>query len=164
MQTSYGIYYDRLTLGQLADKTYTPLTHYIAETIIKFGQAIVRGDNDFEKNCKTPSATGQVFRGISVKTPAIEQTETSYPNTVSVGLYNIGNSVSAIRKGRVAVKVLVDVEVDDPAFFVFSDANPLNIGYFRKDAGGGVADAVPTGIFVSKAMAGGLAVLEINIP
>jgi hypothetical protein len=164
MQTSYNLYYDRLTLGQIADKTYTYPISLKAETIIRFGQAVVRGTVNQELNGRSPSVTGEIFRGISIKTPALEQVETAYPNTVSVGLYNIADSFSVMRKGRVAVKVLQDVGVDDPAYFVFSDADPLNVGYFRKDDGGGVADAVPTGKFVSAALAGGLAVLEINIP
>jgi hypothetical protein len=166
MQTSYSLYYDRLTLGQIVDKTYTYPISLKAETIIKFGQAVVRGTNDPELNGRSPSVTGEIFRGVSLKTPALEQTETAYPNTLSVGLFNIADSFSVMRKGRVAVKVLQDVAVDDDAFYVFSDPDPLNIGYFRKDDGGDipVADQVPTGKFVSAALAGGIAILEINIP
>jgi hypothetical protein len=87
---------------------------------------------------------------------------TGYPTTSS-GKYLIGMVVPVLRRGAIWVRVNTNVNVDDPVYFVYSAANPALQGNFQNVAGG-IADLVPTGVFIKAGLAGGLAVVELNLP
>jgi hypothetical protein len=162
IQTTFNLYFNAAKLGELYDRRYALSESYVAETDIKYGQACVAG-TDLDRQVKTPNATGQKFRGISIATWQIEQTITTYP-TDSRGIYLITSVVPVLRRGTIWVKVSQNVSIDDPVYFVHTDANPELVGTFRKDANVDKADLVPTGVFRKAAPDGGLAVVEINLP
>lgn len=162
IQTDFYLYFSPAKLGEIYDRSYSLVQSYKAESEIRFGQACVAG-TDLDTQVKTPSTTGQKFRGISVALWQIEQKLTGYPTTSS-GVYQVGEVVGVLGRGVIWVKVSQDVQIDDPVYFVHTDANPLIVGTFRKDANVNKADLVPTGIFKKAALSGGLAVVEINLP
>lgn len=150
-QTSYNLYQDAAHVGLLYDNEPYTMVNAAAEGAIPFGSAVVAG-TDAEKQVKVPTATSQVFRGITISTWAQEQ-------IAGDGQYLDTDAVNIIKKGVVWVTVNQNVLVDAPAFFIYTGADA---GKFRADATD--ADAVPTGVFRLSANAGELVPLEINLP
>ena len=165
VQTTYQQYFDRAKAGLVADIRTAILESFAAETELNFGMATVAGTNP-EKQVKKPSTAGEVFRGITVAEWTMEQKLTGAPasTTDSIGKFIQYDMVPILRRGLIWVKVIQDVIVDDAAYFMHSSPAPADNGYFRKDTAGGQADLVPTGVFRSSALAGELALLEINLP
>lgn len=167
IQTTFNQYFNPAKLGEIYDNRTKVAESYIAEDLIRFGQAVVVG-TDPDRQVLTPSATGEVFMGISVALWQIEQQLTTYPTTSS-GLYPAKSVAGILRRGAIWVRVNQDVEINDPVYFVFSDADSTKIGNFRKDdgvvlPGSEIADLIPYAIFRKAAKAGELAVVEINMP
>jgi len=162
IQTDFSLYFNAAKLGELYDRREALTEAFVAETALRFGQACVVG-TDKDRQVKAPSTTGQVFRGISIATWQLEQQITGYP-TDSSGSYPIKMPLPVLRRGSIWVKVSQDVSVDDPVYFVHTDASPAIVGTFRKDANTDKADLVPTGVFRKAAKSGELAVVEINLP
>jgi len=166
VQTTYQQYFEQAKAGLIADIRTAVLESFAAENELNFGMATVAG-TDPAKQVKKPSAASQVFRGITVAAWTMEQKLTGAPASTadSIGKFVQYDMVPVLRRGLIWVKVVQDVVIDDAAYFVHTEAvNPEYIGYFRKDVDGGNADAVPTGVFRSSALAGALALLEVNIP
>lgn len=165
VQTTYQLYYERAKAGMIADLRTKVEESYAAESELNFGMAAVAG-TDPEKQIKKPDAAGQTFRGITTDEWTEEQRLTNVPasTTESEGKFIEYDMVPVLRRGVIWVKVVQDVNVDDPVYFMHSSPAPEDNGYFRKDAAGGQADLVPTGVFKTSALAGELAVVEINLP
>lgn len=163
IQTTYDLYYLRAKAGMLGDVRDNTQESYAAENEFNFGMAAVFGTNA-EKQIKKAVATGEVFAGITVAAMTTEQTLVPGSISDSTGKWLQYDMVPTLRKGQIWVKVTQDVNPNDPVYFVHTNADPTKIGYFRKDADTANADLVPTGIFRTAALAGGLALVEINLP
>lgn len=89
------------------------------------------------------------------------------PNVGSDGAapYYEGEAVSLLTRGRVYVKVENAVSSDDQVYLRFvSGGAGEEVGQFRSDNAGGNAVLVADARWIFGASAGGLAVLEINMP
>jgi len=162
IQTTFDLYFNAAKLGELYDRRSSVTESFVAQAAIRFGQAVVAG-TDLDRQVTIPAGTGMTFRGISIAVWQIEQQITAYPTTSS-GSYPIASVVPVLRRGSIWVRVNQDVVIDDPVYFVHTDADPLKVGNFRKDADTNKADLVPTAVFRKAAKAGELAVVEINLP
>jgi hypothetical protein len=97
--------------------------------------------------------------GISVSTMAIEQ------DSNGVVEYNNGYCFPSMRKGRVYVVPEVNVASGDLVYCRFdADGTTTFEGHFRNTSDSGKAVLVPYAVFKTTALAGGFAVIEINLP
>lgn len=151
-QLDYSLYMNTAFIGLISDLQAHRIVSAAAEGVVPFGIAVVPG-TDAEKQIIVPTQTGEVFRGVSVATQAVEQ------NALGDAEYADTSVVSIMKQGTIWVRVNSNVLVDAAAFFVYTGAE---VGQFRND--GTSADAVPTGVFRSTANSGDLALLEINLP
>lgn len=141
--------------GMIADARDCLTESYAAETAaIPFGRAVIAG-TDKQKQVKTPSGAGGVFRGVSVAEQAQEQAFGT-----GVVAYAVGDAVNVGRRGLFWVDTAGAVAIDAPAFFVVSGGTA---GKFD-DLDDGTTDPVPTGVFRSATDGAGLALLELNLP
>lgn len=76
----------------------------------------------------------------------------------------VGDAAAVMRRGRIYVYVDGDVTPDDTVYCRHTvNTGKLILGAFRADNDGGKAQAV-TAKFLTSASAGGVAVLDINLP
>jgi hypothetical protein len=162
IQTNFSLYYNPAKLGELYDRRPIVDEGFTALSSIRFGQGVVFGANP-DNQVITPSLSTQVFAGISIGIWTIEQQITAYPTT-SQGMYIAGMIIPVMRRGAIWVRVNIDVNINDPVYMVYANADPALIGNFRNNAGTSEAVLVPTGIFRKSATAGNLAVVELNLP
>lgn len=152
-QLAYNYTMPVAVAGMKADITDDTVNSYAAEGAIPFGVAVIAG-TDVTKQVKIPAAAGGVFRGIALHDPNTMQTD------AGVAQYATKAAVNVMSQGRVWVRVAGDVAIDAPAFFLVSGANAGQLD----DLDDATTDAVPTGKFRTAGTAGGLAILELNMP
>lgn len=111
-QTSYSINIPPAVAGQLVDAGRDKYSEsFLNETVagLGFGLAVVRGAS--AQGCKIPTAAGQVFIGVSLKTDAVMPS-----NSGNVG-YPYQRAVNVLRKGRVWVLTSGTVAEGENAYF-----------------------------------------------
>lgn len=75
------------------------------------------------------------------------------------------DAVAVMRRGRIYVYVDDDVTPDDTVYVRHTvNTGKTVLGAFRNDNDGGKAQALATSKFLTSASAGGVAVLDINLP
>jgi len=154
VQTSYSQTMTVAVAGMPGDARDHVVESFAAETAaIPFGRAVIAG-SDKDKQVKTPSGAGGVFRGVSMREQAQEQNSSG---TVAVA---VGDTVNVLRRGLVWVDTAGAVVQDAPAFFVVSGGSA---GKFD-DLDDSTTDPVPTGVFRSATSGAALALLELNLP
>lgn len=127
--------------------------------------------NDFDVTGGASQATATIdnvtedeFYGVALRIQNKENLNDS-DGTVGPAPYREGDAVSMLTRGRVYVKVEDAVTSDSDVFMRFVQGSSTeNPGQFRSDNAGGDAIAVPDSRWIFGAEAGGLAVLEINMP
>ena len=103
----------RLTEGQeglVTDLRPTINVSKVAEGIVGFGRALVAG-TDPTSQVKIPSAVGQVFRGISRNTYALER------DSALNAEYTDKSTVNVLRDGEIWVTVKDDVVIDTAVYY-----------------------------------------------
>lgn len=144
--------------GQLADAGFTDKISASAEVAVPMGKLVVRG-TDPAKQGKLPTAAGDIvvakILGVSLHDQAREQKPAN-----SAIQYEIKDSMSLLRSGRIVVKVEETVVAGDVPS-VRHAAGGLGIGSFAKTADANRA-ALPNAVYVQGASANGLAVVEIS--
>ncbi len=158
MQSSVNTYMDVGLPGQLADIGPHDIVTKIntSGAAIGFGLFVTKGSTD--GSAVLPDATGEVTGkvglGVTVRTLHI----------VSGTGYADKGAMSVIKKGRVYVQVEDDVIAETAAFVRFVAGDGEQLGAFRSDADTADAVALPGAKFVTDASAGGIAVLDLNLP
>lgn len=143
--------------GLLFDIGHSSVLTYRAEENIPFGLGLVKGTGS--EDAKLPEDDAGVFVGISIRTQAVEQ------DASGEAFYAEKSAVSVLTRGRIYVKVEQDVALGDPVFLRFEVGAPgTAVGQFRKNADTDKAYLIEGARFVRAAQAGGLAVVEINLP
>lgn len=138
----------------------------VAEAGINNGLLVVQGAN--ERTCKAPAAAADIAKAIGI-TPYRATQMPGWPPGGTTTHYQAGDTIGAIRKGRVWVKVEEAVAAQDPVF-VRHAANGGNtiLGSFRKSAdnpgGGATATQLAGSVYLTAAAGGGLALVEVNLP
>jgi hypothetical protein len=146
--------------GQLADTDDFQALTYFAAAATPFGSGVVLSGTN---QAALPGTANDKFLGVVLQT----QREQGYQT--GVAQYAQGDPLPALTKGRVNVIAEQAVNPLDPVYVRFS-ANGANtvLGSFRKDAdnpgAGATAFQVPQARWLTAASAGGVAVLEINLP
>lgn len=159
VQTSYTAEMAAAFEGQRSNLGITNVTSRVAESgDIPFGRAIVQGTADNQG--KLPTATGQVFIGVSEMTTAWSE------NASDLHLYSQYREMNIIDFGEVWVYTEQSVVPGDDAYFRHTaDTAPLNIvGRFRKDASGGDADQVIGAKWMTTTAAGGIGKVKLSAP
>ena len=136
------------------------------ETNIPFGVGVVEDLTGLsDERAHLPQATGDIttvgsFAGIAVHSHAAEQDKG--------GINNLGyepqSAMSLMRRGRVIVQVEDAVVKGGLPFVRFVAGAGEQLGAFRSDADTSDAVALPNSRFVTSSGAGGLAIVEINLP
>jgi len=152
-QVDYNLRMGEGQEGLITDLRPTTTISKVAEGVIGFGRALVAGTNP-TLQVKIPSAKGQVFRGVSIGTWAMER------NTALNAEYIDTSSVSVLRKGEIWVEVKGDVVIDAPVYYYISGAYA---GYFTSVISS-ATELLPNAVFTSSAAGGTLATIEILMP
>ena len=151
-QLNYNVNMDVAFEGMLADSVKIAALSKITEGAdLEFGLGCKKGTSD---NQIVPlAANTDKFEGVIIHRHREE------------GELGDKVSVSLLRKGRIYVLVEQDVVAGEAAFVRAVAAGAERAGAFRKDADGGDAiDLTGKAEFVTSALAGELAVLDINLP
>lgn len=136
------------------------ITARASATELIFGRMAIRGASDGLVIIPAGTATAQM--GIVVRDENID------PSLISTGDIPAGHGATLLRKGRIFV--LPEVDVTEGAAVYYRHANagvaPEALGAFRDDNDGGSGDVtlVSGAVWASSALAGELAILEVNFP
>jgi hypothetical protein len=148
MQLSYPVNPSAAFEGMLADNGDHDALSKIAEgSTLAFGRGCQLGTS--EDQVKKLDGNTNKFAGVVVH------------KHVELGLVSDKMSISVLRKGRIWVKVDETIAQGDPVF-VRTDAG--NEGLFRKTTVAGAIDLSSKATIVVGAAAGGLAILDLNLP
>lgn len=131
-------------------------------TAIPFGTGAVQATTG-DRDIVVPAASTDVFVGVAVH----QHVEQGY-GTVNA-THAVNSAVPLLRRGRIWVMAEQAVAPTDPVFVRYTANGTIGgvvtaAGQFRKDADTSRALAVPNARWVTSAAAGGLAVLEVNLP
>ena len=136
------------------------------ELNVPFGVLVVEDTTGLsDDRAHLPQATGDIttvgkVAGIAIHNHGVEQNKG--------GINNLGyepqSAMNVLRKGRVLVTVEDAVVKGGLPFVRFVAAASEQLGSFRSDADTSDAVALPDARYVTSASAGGLAVIEINLP
>lgn len=133
-----------------------------AAVAIMNGRFVTQGTADDQ--CKLPTVTGDVTGkplGLAVYDASLTP---AWPASTGEP-YPIGSGVSILRKGRAWVKVEEAVAPFDPVFVRFAaGGGGTALGAFRKSADTATAVQLPGAVYLTTALANGLAVVEFNLP
>ena len=146
--------------GCVADAVNTVKESKAAAAAVPFGTLVCRRASpaDGQDVCANPAATADVTArayGIALRD------ETRKHGTG----YEINDQVTYLRRGRVWVTVEDGVTGGAAVFVRFTvEAPDLQLGTFRSDADTDKAVALPGAVYRTSASAGGLAMVEINLP
>jgi len=152
-QINYNLTMSEGQEGLVTDLQPNTIVSYIAEGVVGFGRALVAG-TDPTSQVKIPSAKGQVFRGVSIGTWALER------NTALNAEYIDKSTVSVLRKGEIWVTVAGAVVIDTPVYYYVTGANA---GYFTNVISADT-ELLPNAVFKSSAGDGEFARIEILLP
>ena len=139
MQTEFKSYMDPLIIGQIADTSPRTINSFAAEAKIEFATAVKRGTNE-GKQC-LPLDGIESFLGVAIRN-----------DLCTDGYYPVGEVVSVMTKGRVAVKTTEAVKAGDKAYV---HAN----GTFNKTADEGLEIGI---FFGEQATENKLVILELK--
>jgi hypothetical protein len=125
---------------------------------IPFGRLVVRATAD--DICKLPAAatdiTARKYFGVALADSSKE------PAIPAAAAYEEGQTVSALRRGRVWVKVEQAVVMGENAFVRYA-AGGDGLGAFGNTAGTSERAALPGAYYLTGAAIGGLALLDLNL-
>jgi len=142
--------------GALADIALSDKVGRFAAADINFGVGLAQ--TAVAGQAEIPTATGFTFEGIAV------QTNKPTPNSTGIALYEAGEEITVLRKGRIWVYVEEAVAVNDDVYLRHTDNVALLAGDFRTDADTAKADQITNARFITATTAAGLAMVEINLP
>lgn len=137
--------------GQIADLGPRYVRTRVAEGAIAFGRALATGTAS--PQVVVMSDVGEEFEGVALFTHNRENQ--LYDSNLG---YIDKDAVNVLRQGRVYVEVTDDVADGDTAYVDVTN------GKFTNTDNAGANPEVPTGRFTMSASAGGLSILEINLP
>jgi hypothetical protein len=131
-------------------------------TAIPFGTGAVQAGTG-DRDIVVPSASTDVFVGVSLH----QHVEQGYGSVNAT--HAVNSAVPLLRRGQVWVMAEQAVTPSDPVFVRYTANGTINgvvtaAGQFRKDADTSRALQIPNARWVTSAAAGGLAVLEVNLP
>ena len=148
---------EALIRGALQDSGFTDKVSGISAEVIEFGKGLAVTATEGED--AKPAAAGFTFGGIAV------QTLQGIPNSTGEAVYEIGEDITILKKGRI---VVYSEQAVNPTLAVFL-RHTLNVtlvpGDFRVDID--TANAQDISAFaqwVSTTTGAGEAILEINAP
>lgn len=153
------------TTNTVVGTTNCTVTNQIAnQAAIDFG-LIVCQDQMYDEKARVPQGATDItsvlkILGLTIQTQAIEQ---NYQSAGGDG-YAINEEMSILRKGNAWVQVEVAVTPADTPYARYTVSGDTKLGGIRNDADTGKAAAIPNARFVTSAAAGGLALLELNLP
>ena len=142
--------------GALADIALSDKVGRFAALDVKFGLGLA--SSAVQGEALVPTATGFKFEGISV------QTNKPTLNATGEALYEAGQEITVLKKGRIWVYSEVAVNPSLDVFLRHTDNATLLAGDFRTDADTARGDQIANAKWVSTTTAAGLAMVEINLP
>ena len=160
-QTSYSVYMNAAFVGGHAQLVTVTTGRNNSGAEIPYGRAVVfdTGAGTTQIAVKLPSATGQKMMGAVLYDHAHEIQTTGVPDD---------GVLSLVSRGQVWMETEQAVTPNDPVFVRFNAAGATGtspaVGKVRLDADTGKADAVTAARFLTTAAAGGLVLVEWNIP
>lgn len=155
MQTDYNDL-SAAVKGGLADIALTDKVGRFAAADVAFGVGLAATTTAGQ--AEVPTATSFVFEGISVQTNKVTL------NATGEALYQAGEEITVLKKGRIWVYTEVAIAVGDAVFLRHTVNAALVPGDFRNDADTARADAITNARFVTATTGAGLVQVEINLP
>ena len=147
VQTSYDSEHAEGFVGQLADLQLTNVISRSVETTeVDFGLAVVRGTADDQ--CILPSATGQFFVGITVRTIA------GTADTAGDRKYQPNESANLLDEGVIYAICEDGCIPGDDVFFRHTVNTTEVIGALRTDLDTDKADQIANAVWVTTTAAG----------
>jgi hypothetical protein len=161
VQTTYSMEPAIAVAGQIEDRQGAYIVSRSLETVTGLDAGVFCSKGASANQCKAIAAAGDVdadVLGVSVYRPI------KMPVSATARFAET-ETVPIIRRGRVWVKVQGDVADDSPVFVVHENAGG-NAGQIRADVGAGdnEATAFVAARVVRGGSAGGVALIEINLP
>lgn len=153
-QTSYSVNQGVGASGQIANSApHTVLTWNNPTDEIKYGRMVAKVSGD-ENGIKLPTSGSDVMVGIAVREL----------NRATADKYAVKEAVAVLKRGLIWAEVEETVTADDAVFVRFATgAGGSEKGIFRNDADTASAVAVPNARFITGAVAGGFAIVDLNL-
>ena len=134
---------------------------------IGFGYFVCQDPQDVDK-ARSPIASTDITAagtalGFTLHTQAVTQNLTSTGSSGSDG-YALGDAMSVCRKGRLYVQVEDAVVAGNDVYVRYVADTGETLGACRSDADTSDAAVLPSAKYRSSAAAGGIAIVEINLP
>jgi hypothetical protein len=145
--------------GQLADSGENDVVTALAEEAIPFGKFMVRGTDPAVQGKLPTTATGITSKLNHMGVALHDQAREGVSGT---GTYAIKDAVSALKRGRMVVKVEEAVVAGDDVYVRYA-AGGLGLGSFRTSDPGSAAALLANAVYMSAASANGFAVVEFNL-
>jgi hypothetical protein len=144
--------------GCVVDAVDTVRESRAAGAAVNFGTLVCKRAADDADECGNPAASADV----TARVLGVALRDETRKHTTG---YETGDQVTYLRKGRVYVTVESDVVAGAAAYVRFTvEAPDLQLGAFRADVDTDKAVALPGAVFRTTTSAGGLAILELNLP
>lgn len=144
--------------GGLADSRDSTIAGFrndsAASAEIPFGRGVSKSSDADNLGCKLP-APGEIFLGVMTHSMDHERTTTGLP-ALAMG--------AVLSKGRVWVKVEAAVTLASAVLIRTTSAGNGLGSFTTGSASAGVTTLIPNARYVTAADAGGLAILELNMP
>lgn len=165
MQTSYGQKPAVGFPGMVADSGDRHVKSRVnPSVVIPYGLGVTKGTDDDHVKLPTTSAEALKCQGVAIADFATEQIANG-----SDPAFPVKSAVPVLSKGRVWVKVEIAVVAGDQATVRFADGNSSRT---QKGAFGNTVDQVASANtaelinarYETSAAAGGLAILDLNLP
>ena len=155
VQTNYNQYMDEAYAGQISKASLGNNISMVQKVSpVGFGLAVVQGTEDGE--CISPTATGAVFRGVTVRNLNINN------NEANIGEYQVDEFVAIRNFGSIMVIAESNVAKDGDVYFRHTAGTGSVLGSFLATADTATADRIVGARFNGTALAGEL--VEIILP
>jgi len=153
---------DTAVVGGASNRTLTVTA--VQGDVVVVNSFVVTGGAS-QATATISNETQDSFYGVALRIQNKQNLLDPQVGTIGAAPYYEGEAVSMLTRGRVYVYVDQDVTSDDPVYLRYvAGAGESEIGRFRMDSDSGNAFLVSDARYVVGASAGGLAILEINLP
>lgn len=162
VQTAYSFNPVVAIEGSQGNYSITDITTRVAEAIVPYGRAVVRGTTD--RGILLPTLSTQEFLGISLAIFGVENPYSPPPGSpLQQTQYNQYDQATVVRKGYVYMYTETNVLPGDPVYYRYS-ANGGNtvLGRVRNANDAGHTNLMPNATFEQTALAGTFVLVRLD--
>lgn len=156
-QTSFGQYFDIGYAGLIADSGFHDVLSYSAGTVVPYGRPVVLGTNRERQVNAVGTGAGQGAAVVGIAAASFIA-EAPYPFTNATPAYQITETVSVLKRGRIWMQTNDAVVAGSVANLVLSNGTVTD----EAVAAGIEAFTQFRATFITGTTAAGLAIVEID--